>query len=131
MGGPGSGNWDQWWRGPKKEVVEDCLGLDATRWMREGILRAGVLQTGSSRWTYRGRGGFTVHFRVDTLDVSDPSVGLSYSWVWTATKEEESASYRVGLTTTRPRFGGLRWWFVCPLVVGGVPCRRRVGKLYL
>jgi hypothetical protein len=37
----------------------------------------------------------------------------------------------VGLTTTRPRFGGLRWWFVCPLVVNGRPCQRRVGKLYL
>src|SRR5262249_13469992 len=39
--------------------------------------------------------------------------------------------YRVGLTTTRPRFGGLRWWFICPLVVNGYPCGRRVGKLYL
>jgi hypothetical protein len=68
---------------------------------------------------------------VDTRDPSDPSVGLWYSWVWTATKEEESASYRVGLTTTRPRFGGLRWWFVCPLVKNDVPCGRRVGKLYL
>jgi hypothetical protein len=37
----------------------------------------------------------------------------------------------VELTTTRPRFGGLRWWFVCPLLVSGRPCRRRVGKLYL
>ena len=35
------------------------------------------------------------------------------------------------VTTTRPRFGGLRWWFVCPLLVDGVACRRRVGKLYL
>jgi hypothetical protein len=24
-----------------------------------------------------------------------------------------------------------RWWFVCPLVVNGRPCNRRVGKLYL
>ncbi len=23
------------------------------------------------------------------------------------------------LHPARPRFGGLRWWFVCPLVVGG------------
>jgi hypothetical protein len=25
----------------------------------------------------------------------------------------------------------LRWWFVCPLILGGVPCGRRVGKLHL
>jgi len=28
-------------------------------------------------------------------------------------------------------FGGYRWWFRCPLVVNGVPCLRRCGKLYL
>jgi hypothetical protein len=39
--------------------------------------------------------------------------------------------YRVRLVTTRPRFGGLRWWFVCLLIVNGRPCSRRVGKLYL
>jgi len=32
---------------------------------------------------------------------------------------------------TYPRFGGVRWWFVCPLSVNGVECRKRVGKLYL
>jgi hypothetical protein len=33
--------------------------------------------------------------------------------------------------TTRPTYGGVRWWFVCPLVRrdGGPP--RRVAKLYL
>src|SRR5262249_46565638 len=45
--------------------------------------------------------------------------------------EQQSLNYPIGLTSTVPRFGGLRWWFVCPLVVRGVPCRRRVGKLYL
>src|SRR5262245_20720748 len=28
------------------------------------------------------------------------------------------------------RFGGVRPYFVCPCVVGGVVCRRRVAKLY-
>jgi hypothetical protein len=33
--------------------------------------------------------------------------------------------------TTRPHLGGLRWWFVCPLIVGGCACGRRCAKLYL
>ena len=33
----------------------------------------------------------------------------------------------VQLTATRPRFGGLRWWFRCP----GEGCGRRVGVLCL
>jgi len=24
----------------------------------------------------------------------------------------------------------MRWWFICPLIVNGRPCRRRVAKLY-
>ena len=31
----------------------------------------------------------------------------------------------VRLVSTRPNYGGRRWWFLCPLV------RRRVAKLYL
>lgn len=34
---------------------------------------------------------------------------------------------RVGLTTTAPYFGGLRYWFRCP----GLGCSKRVAKLYL
>ena len=40
-------------------------------------------------------------------------------------------NYRVELTTTPCNFAGKRYWFICPLVVDGIPCRRRVGKLYL
>jgi hypothetical protein len=50
---------------------------------------------------------------------------------YTFTETGKDEDYRVGLEATRPRFGGLRWWFLCPLVVRGVPCGRRVGKLYL
>ena len=42
-------------------------------------------------------------------------------------------SYRVALTTTPCRYGGLnalRFWFVCPLVRNGISCKRRVGVLY-
>ena len=131
MGGAGSGNRYHWWRSGKKEVVEDCLSLDANRWMRECSLRAGVQALGSWHWTYRSGKTFSVEFEVHTLDPADPFVRLSYSWVWPTSQEPQSAAYRVRLTTTRPRFGGLRWWFVCPLIVADQPCERRVGKLYL
>ena len=40
-------------------------------------------------------------------------------------------NYRVELVSTRPHYGGLRWWFLCPLIVAGHACQRRVRKLYL
>jgi hypothetical protein len=131
MGGSGSGNRYHWWRSGKKEVVEDCLDIDANRWMREGYLRAGVQALGSWRWTYQSGKSFAVNFEVDTRAQAAPFVRLYYSWVWRPGQEPQSADYRVRLTATRQHFGGLRWWFLCPLSVGGRPCERRVGKLYL
>jgi hypothetical protein len=131
MGAQGSGNRDHWWRSPKKEVVEDCLSIDASRWTREGILKAGLCQADSCSWTYRSGDSITVNYEVNTLELTSPSVRLWYSRAWRATGQTDSADYHVGLATTRPYFGGLRWWLVCPLIVDGRPCNRRVSKLYL
>jgi hypothetical protein len=129
MGGAGSGN--HWSRCGAKTVVEECLRLDANRWMREGILTAGIRAIGSWRWTYTNGKGFVVNYEVDTLDTAQATLRLWYSWVWRSVAEPQSADYHLDLRTTRPRFGGLRWWFVCPLCVNGRGCGRRVGKLYL
>lgn len=40
-------------------------------------------------------------------------------------------SLQIGLTTTAPNYGGLRWWFRCPLRQGPDGLGLRVGKLYL
>jgi hypothetical protein len=34
-------------------------------------------------------------------------------------------------TTTPTQLGGRRFWFICPLIVRGMACNRRVGNLYL
>jgi hypothetical protein len=65
-------------------------------------------------------------FYLNTRD-APPWLRLRYSFTATG----EALHYEVGLATTRPRFGGLRWWFVCPLAPSGNACGRRVGKLYL
>ena len=131
MGGFGSGNRYHYWRSSKKTTVEECLCLNASAWMRAGILRAGVGRVGSWVWTYQSGKQFPIYYAVETSDKAEPLVRLSYSWTWNGSGPTESASYTVHLTTTRPQFGGLRWWFLCPLTVNGRPCNRRVGKLYL
>jgi hypothetical protein len=129
VGGPGSGSHYHWWRGNKKSVVEDCWSLDANRWMREGILKAGVRYTGASIW-YRDatlkETVSSIGYEVNTIEAG-PWVRLFY----TVTRTGEELNYRIHLETTRPRFGGLRWWFICPLIVNGRSCERRVGKVHL
>ena len=43
----------------------------------------------------------------------------------------EPVDYRVRLVTSTPHYGGLRWWFICPLVRKDGRPPRRVAKLYL
>ena len=47
MGGYGSGRRNGY---DKADTVEDCRSLDANRWMREGILKAGVWHSGLWCW---------------------------------------------------------------------------------
>jgi hypothetical protein len=110
-------------------VVEDCRSLDANRWAREKILAAGVHHSGGWQW-YGGRTreqGSAIGYEVNTLDPAAPWLRLRYTFAATG----QAVDYTIRLSVTYPRFGGLRWWFHCPLLARGSPCRRRVRKLYL
>ena len=107
-----------------------CLLLDANRWMREGILAPGSYRSGLWIWKYRGERENSVSYAVSTMSEEPPYVRLTY----TMTRRDGQKlrlDYQVELTTSRPNFGGLRWWFICPLVINGRACKRRVGKLHL
>ena len=121
MGGNGSTRWS-WYT--KAAAVEDCLALDAGRLAREGHLRPGVW----SPWlrlawtnTFTGKETSSVGLDLDTRNEDDFRARVYYS------RAGEEMSYHVRLETTRPNYGGLRWWFLCPLS----GCGRRVLKLYL
>jgi hypothetical protein len=79
---------------------------------------------GSGTLTFRRRryGELPVAVRVDTLDRTAPYVELTHE---TRDGTAERITYRVALAATRPHYGGLRWWFICPSTV------RRTFKLYL
>lgn len=107
-----------------RATVEGCHCLDVNELHREGSLKPGV----------------TCH--VSWTRVSDATVIASVSVAATQGElrlhyalrepdgEAEEISYVVRLTHTGCNYGGQRPWFVCPGVVHGVPCGRRVGKLY-
>ncbi|MEA3406613.1 MAG: hypothetical protein U9R48_00855 [Chloroflexota bacterium] len=125
MGGWGSSRWG-WYR--KKTTVEQCRWLDVNRWMREGIIGADHWRKGAWEWRDVRTGERTsrIGYEVRTQGASG-WVRLYYT-LTSGPHDGEEIDYRVPLTTTRPHFGGQRWWFSCP----GRGCGgRRVGKLYL
>jgi hypothetical protein len=121
VGGPGSGNFYHWWRPPKKATVESCLSLSTRFLVRNGYLVAGAYAAGSVRWH---PGGASVSFEADARDADRPVLTLAYR---VRTDPGPALRYAVRLATTRPPFGGVRWWFVCP----AVGCGRRAARLHL
>src|SRR5262245_19639228 len=128
MGGLGSGHW---YRDDAKRTVESCISIDSRRLARKGSIVPGARCTSSLKWTSshtgedRGSIGYTIDARTDGTG----TMHLRYTHTPYG-GEPELLDYPVRLVSTRPHLGGLRWWFICPLVINDRPCGRRIAKLY-
>jgi hypothetical protein len=128
MGGYGSGRWH--WHSAK-QTVEDGLSLPTThiRKALNDLADGGTVSLGSLHWSRAGKELSSIGYRV-----SNEYQRLLVSLFYTTTHRDGSktnSDYFVEVVATTPTFGGRRWWWICPLVKDGRPCRRRVAKLYL
>ena len=76
---------------------------------REEIGNIGIQSTIDERWCY---------------------VRFSYSQINRDTNEKKEFDYQVQLVTTPCNYGGVRYWFKCPLSIKGQYCGKRIGILY-
>ena len=106
------------------------MGADIDALRRDGLIRLGVC------------GGCVIRFSGPYRDldvecetyIDDPCnawVCLKYEMTDYWTGEPLKIDDKVYLAPTRPHFGGLRWWFVCPHLEGAqaVPAARRPSLL--
>ncbi len=111
MGGYGSGRWG--WHS-KKRTTDSCLSFDIAKLYRKGLLRPNTTASCTSTWS----SGSSISFELHT-GATDGYAKMLYSY------KGGSMHYPVQIATTVPRFGGLRWWWLCPW------CHRRARYLYL
>ena len=104
---------------------------DAIFWISTGWFALGSYELGTIVWsdTHTGEQTARVGYTC-TSDGGGWTLTLSYT-VTRSDSEKHDVLLRIPLQTTDPQFGGVRWWFTCPLVARGRPCEHRVGKLYL
>jgi hypothetical protein len=127
VGGSGSGR--RGWH-DKKTTVEECLTLSASALAREGVI-ARSPDAGFLSWTNTTTGERTSSLAyVREIDGNWVTLHLRYT-VTRRAGETHDIDLPIVLLTTPSAVGGSRWWFACPLIVNGLPCGRRVGKLYL
>jgi hypothetical protein len=113
----------------KKDTVEDCTKLSIVKLKEFGLLE-GFCHT-TLTWT-RSLSGHksSIGIVVDVMD--EPYyVKLNYTITARDSGEKTDYDYKIGLTTTPCHFGGVRYWFICPLSRNGMPCGRRIGTLFL
>ena len=114
----------------KKDTVEGCRSVSISFLRKHGYLSEPCSMSGSIVWkNYYGEETSSIGIVVSTLD-DDNYVRFQYTSTDRNTKEKTKYDYKVQLTTTPCNFGGVRYWFICPLSRNGVYCGRRVAKLY-
>jgi hypothetical protein len=124
LGGLGSGNW---YRAGKKTTTGECHGVDVRYLHREGLLKSG--RWFSLRWSRAGKETGSIRGVVEGSGKPERVI-LSYRQRRGMTDEWKDVREPVDLSWTACNYGGKRPWFICPGVVNGVACGRRVAVLY-
>jgi hypothetical protein len=118
MGGFGSGRPS----GFGRDTVESCRSIDVNRLHKRGCLRSGW--AGGWQWTHDGEKVAWISLRAE-----NDQLHLSYR-VRIGGGEWEDVTETVRIVRVACRFGGARPYFICPGVVNGIVCGRRVAKLH-
>jgi hypothetical protein len=118
MGGFGSGRPS----GSGRDKVESCRSIDVNRLHKAGCLRAGW--AAGWQWTCDGEKVASINLRAEA-----DRLHLSYR-VRVSGGDWEDVAETVGIVRAPCRFGGSRSYFICPGVVNGISCGRRVAKLH-
>jgi hypothetical protein len=106
----------------RRGKVEACRSIDVNRLHREGCLRPGWI--GGWHWTRDGEKVASINLRTEQNRLE-----LTYR-VRVGNEDWADVAETVRIVRTACRFGGARPYFICPGVVNGIACGRRVAKLH-
>jgi len=116
MGGINSGRR---WRIDAKETTDDYRSIDVRRLKRENLLSSGLLY--ELQWFRGGEKVASLKIRTDKNRLV-----FRHNWGRRGCSGMEEQVYPVELTSTSPKLGGERPWFLCPRQ----GCNKRVAILY-
>ena len=130
MGGSSSGRY----RTRNQGAVEQCLTLDIRQMRRRGYLKPGarLVENWSWLWLPANRPAGSISFIIDLTNDDDLFVELLFSRIGALQRQ------RVDLIAFPCRFGGHRYYFVCPKTgrhcellagIGGVFASREFHRL--
>ena len=104
------------------QLVEQALTLNIDQLIRAGGLKRGWRTSGQLSWT-SGQAS-SVNFEAYLANWAG-HLQLDFVVREDTTGSSRHVRQTIAFATTKPRFGGTRWWFVCPST------GERVGRLHL
>jgi hypothetical protein len=112
-------------------TVEECCSFDIAELVRAGALPGDPRALCSTTWTNSsGSSTQKVTFRVLPGHTGRVVIHLYHSVPATLYDPARIQQQIIPIETTECTFGGVRYWFRCPLVRESYPCRIRARVLY-
>lgn len=103
-------------------TLDDCLFLDVNLLMRLGAITESSSSSGVWKWVNPRTGVLrsSVRYEANTLNMEVSYLRLIYRLKETG----QILDYEIKILRTHPPYGGVRFWFECPVT------KKRVAKLY-
>jgi hypothetical protein len=119
------------WSYSSRNTVEECRTIDIFWLKRHGYLYGYV--SGVIEWNsvLSGKSSVGVVVSIDRQYKWKSYLRLTYSITSDRADDKTDFDYTIPLVSTPCNYGGIRYWFICPLEANGRPCNRRVAKLFL
>lgn len=117
------------WSWSDRWTVEESKSI-TTKFLNQHHYFDGGIRWGSLTWSRNGQETGNISLQVSTVE-GDEHIRFMYTQTDRQTGEKTELDYKARIVSTACHYGGKRWWFICPLVVNGIPCNHRVGVLHL
>lgn len=117
------------WSWSDRWTVEESKSI-TTKFLNQHHYFDGGIRWGSLTWSRNGQETGNISLQVSTVEW-DEHIRFMYTQTDRQTGEKTELDYKARIVSTACHYGGKRWWFICPLVVNGIPCNHRVGVLHL
>lgn len=117
------------WSYSSRSTTGECKSI-SVKFLNTHHYFDGYVRAGGMKWSRNGEETGSIGFVISIIE-GDEYIRFQYAQSNRNTAEKTELDYKALLVSTPCHFGGRRWWFICPLVVNGNVCNRRVGVLYL
>jgi len=125
MSAGGRGVWN------RKNRVDEVRSIDILDLHREKVFSKEPSMIWTSSWSRNGEVVTSISFRLEPGENRLFGLRFMYAITDNNTGEKQNYNYVIPIVATSCNYGGERWWYVCPLVVGGRSCLRRCRIIYM